>query len=190
MTHVVAWMTSAEEGIKPYQLHRMLGFLAQESELSGMVEISANNSTAHAIFDLCALEDLSIDFEAAKAEVIACLTPVLEDWSNESPDCFYTTVGHLRIFMGCDQATYHGDGLYTAVVPDVKEPIHTYRALRDRLNCLTDDQLDCGLQKHEEDNDEFFPIEMQLKESPEDDVLDKGHPFISYSYRNDGENNG
>lgn len=56
----------------------------------------------------------------------------------------------------------------------------TYRQLKEALNKMTDEQLDCNLSLHDED--EYYPVEVSVKESEADDVLDRGHPFLEVIY--------
>lgn len=52
----------------------------------------------------------------------------------------------------------------------------TYRELRDKLDELTDEQLDCDVTVHDLD-DEYFPIS-SLETYDTEGVLDDNHPFL------------
>lgn len=180
MAHVVAWMTPLDEGLRPYQLQKMLMFVSRDCELSESFVLSANNSSAHVFIDMAALDELGLDFEEVKEEVSKTLLPVLENWENESEDCFYTTpVNHLCIFMGCDYPTEQLNGSITGVVQE-RRIAKTFRDLRDALNTLTDEQLDSTLTLYRENEDEFYSVAAVLECTNEDDVLDKDHPYLQF----------
>jgi hypothetical protein len=60
--------------------------------------------------------------------------------------------------------------------------MNTYRKLKETLDKMTDEQLDCNLSIHDEISDEYYPVEVEVKESEADDVLDRGHPFLEVIY--------
>lgn len=60
--------------------------------------------------------------------------------------------------------------------------MNTYRKLKETLDKMTDEQLDSNLTIHDELSDEYYPIEIKIKESETDDVLDAGHPFLEVTY--------
>ena len=189
MIHAIGWMTPLEEGLRSYQLQNMLMHVTQDCELSETYELAANNSTAHVIFNLAAIEELGIDLEHAKEEVSQVLLPVLENWENESEDCHYTTKSNLRIFMGCDQPTLQPNESVTGIVERLSEAI-TFRQLRDALNTLSEEQLDSHLTKYDIQDDEFYAVKAVLKRAPITDVLDENHPYIELTYTFGGEEDG
>jgi hypothetical protein len=53
----------------------------------------------------------------------------------------------------------------------------TFRTLKVALNDFTDEELDMDVSIHQGSTDEFFELEGILI-CPENDVLDKGHPYL------------
>lgn len=56
--------------------------------------------------------------------------------------------------------------------------IKTYRQLLAALQQLDDKQLECNLTIFDA-NEEYVPVKVKLEFEQDDDVLDKGHPWIS-----------
>lgn len=55
--------------------------------------------------------------------------------------------------------------------------IKTYRQLLDALKKLDDEQLDCDL-TIVDGTQEYIPVQIQIGEELDDDVLDEGHPYL------------
>lgn len=53
----------------------------------------------------------------------------------------------------------------------------TYRDLLEKLKGFTEEQLDCDLVVVDA-NEEYVPVKFLIEKEQEDDVLDKGHPFM------------
>ena len=53
----------------------------------------------------------------------------------------------------------------------------TYRQLLEWLKKFNDEQLDSNVSVHIKDADEWYPVEATAF-TEEDDVLDKGHPYL------------
>ena len=60
--------------------------------------------------------------------------------------------------------------------------VNTFRELREELNRLTDEQLDCDLVVNDA-SDEYHGVYYFVRINQDDDVLDKGHPIlVDYRY--------
>lgn len=55
--------------------------------------------------------------------------------------------------------------------------IQTYRQLLAALQQLNDEQLECNLTIFDA-SEEYVPVKVKIEFEQDDDVLDKGHPFI------------
>ena len=65
----------------------------------------------------------------------------------------------------------------------------TYRRLKDRLDEMTEEQLDCDVSIYEPSIGEFFPLGIHVLITPSDDneddddpsigILDEGHPYLT-----------
>lgn len=52
-----------------------------------------------------------------------------------------------------------------------------WRTLRDHINTMDEQQLNSDVTIHLVEEDEYFPVP-DINYSPENDVLDKNHPFL------------
>lgn len=54
----------------------------------------------------------------------------------------------------------------------------TYRQLKERINKLSENQLDCDITVYKPDEDEYYPTHISVGITEENDVLDEGHPYF------------
>lgn len=76
---------------------------------------------------------------------------------------------------------------------DSLEQLHeaqTYRELRDLLSSLSQEQLDCQITWHCVKDEEFYAVTTAVKLAPEDDVLDRNHPYLQVNEVSGGDSNG
>lgn len=54
----------------------------------------------------------------------------------------------------------------------------TYKQLKDQLNMLSEEQLDCDITIYHPEDQKFYPAIIGMRITRETDVLDKNHPFF------------
>lgn len=97
---VVAWMTDLESGLTKAQIGEMLDLMPDDVEAMPF-GVAANNSSAFGFIDRNAFE--AVDYDDLYLQTF--LTPILEDWNNESADGTYTLPHGERLIILCDCKT-------------------------------------------------------------------------------------
>jgi len=59
----------------------------------------------------------------------------------------------------------------------------TFRELKENLDSLSDEQLDCDLTVYDPNEQEFYGANLDLSTTEESDVLDKNHPYLAITWK-------
>jgi len=59
----------------------------------------------------------------------------------------------------------------------------TYRALIEELKNIPEEHLDDNITIYQDDEDEYYPVSLDLTTRDSEGVLDEGHPFFDFTYR-------
>ncbi|RNC29155.1 MAG: hypothetical protein AWM53_00804 [Candidatus Dichloromethanomonas elyunquensis] len=97
--HAAAWMVPLDSGLNKKHIIKVLTLLPEDCELVPF-EIHESNSSAYGF----ATTEV-IDEENGLESIIDLLSPVVDDWTNESSNCTYALPGGKKVYIGCDFRT-------------------------------------------------------------------------------------
>ncbi|MFA6808632.1 MAG: hypothetical protein WCR27_06530 [Eubacteriales bacterium] len=95
---VVAWLIPLDDGLKKNHIQKIIEMLPDADILP--FEIHENNSSVYGFATIEVAEE-----ENGLESIIDLLTPVIEDWTNESSDYTHTLSSGKKVYMGCDCRT-------------------------------------------------------------------------------------
>lgn len=97
---IVGWMVELDSGVTKENISKMMDMINVDSEIMSF-SASANNSSIYGFITAEAYEKIDYDEEYLQK----FLTPILSDWTNESPDKTYTLPNGLQMYIDCDCET-------------------------------------------------------------------------------------
>lgn len=58
----------------------------------------------------------------------------------------------------------------------------TYRSLIEELKGIPEEHMDDNITIYQDEDDEYYPVSLELASRDSKGVLDEGHPFFDFSY--------
>lgn len=99
---VVLWMVEAEDGLTKEQIIKSMDLLEEDDRGYMTIEIEGHsNSVAIGFISTSYYDELSYKSYKIKRTI----SPILDDWNNESEDYEYVLSDGTVVFMGCDCIT-------------------------------------------------------------------------------------
>jgi hypothetical protein len=103
--HAAAWIVPLENGLKKKIIQKVLALLPEDCELVPF-EIHEQNASAYGFATMEAIDD-----ENGLEPIIDLLSPLVDDWTEDSSEYTAALPGGKKVYIGCDYRTVRFRGI-------------------------------------------------------------------------------